>query len=384
MATDISNIRTMQDVINVLSVVYFNMNEIERIYYDMFINPMPMDVTFQRYNDEGVLETITLPNRAKASFNVLTGEGSPNNVVAANIGVFYLDLNSGDMYYKGQDAGSASGWFLMWNSTNLQRNVDFLPPDGDASFLQNLNMDKATSGTLKVSRGGTFVNSITGLVKGNGDNPFSAAVDGVDYLGPGSMTGLIAYYPNATIPVGWLKCDGRECSRSTYARLFNIIGTTYGAGDGSTTFNIPDLRNYFVRCWDDVRPFNTAQEAQVGGHTHALVGSTTVSENDNHTHTCGTMQITGRAIYRCQTAVGTRNGAFSSSTTYKATGHGDTMRGNSVIDLRLIANASNGWTGHTSAATSNHTHELTGDTANNNEGAENTVLNKMLVPIIKY
>ena len=89
MATDISNIRTMQDVINVLSVVYFNMNEIERIYYDMFINPMPMDVTFQRYNDEGVLETITLPNRAKASFNVLTGEGSPNNVVAANIGVFY-------------------------------------------------------------------------------------------------------------------------------------------------------------------------------------------------------------------------------------------------------------------------------------------------------
>ena len=57
MATDLSKIRTLQDVINALNIVYFNMNEIERIYFDMFINPTPMDVTFQRYDDQGVLST---------------------------------------------------------------------------------------------------------------------------------------------------------------------------------------------------------------------------------------------------------------------------------------------------------------------------------------
>ena len=91
MATDISSIRTMQDVINVLSVVYFNMNEVERVYYDIFINPIPMDVELQRYDDEGVLETILVPNRAKSSFSVLTGSGNPNGVTLGNIGALYID-----------------------------------------------------------------------------------------------------------------------------------------------------------------------------------------------------------------------------------------------------------------------------------------------------
>jgi microcystin-dependent protein len=45
----------------------------------------------------------------------------------------------------------------------------------------------------------------------------------------------------ATAPSGFLECDGSAVSRSTYAALFAVIGTTYGAGDGSTTFNVPDL-----------------------------------------------------------------------------------------------------------------------------------------------
>jgi microcystin-dependent protein len=48
-------------------------------------------------------------------------------------------------------------------------------------------------------------------------------------------------------PTGWLATEGTAVSRSTYANLFAAIGTTYGSGDGSTTFNLPDLRGYFVR-----------------------------------------------------------------------------------------------------------------------------------------
>jgi microcystin-dependent protein len=56
-------------------------------------------------------------------------------------------------------------------------------------------------------------------------------------------TGLIAEFGGAGVPNGWLACDGSAVSRTTYAVLFNVISTTWGVGDGSTTFNLPDLRS---------------------------------------------------------------------------------------------------------------------------------------------
>jgi microcystin-dependent protein len=62
-----------------------------------------------------------------------------------------------------------------------------------------------------------------------------------------SEIGAIAAFPNAIEPVGFLYCDGRPVSRTTYNELFNKIGDIYGSGDGSTTFNLPDLRGKFLR-----------------------------------------------------------------------------------------------------------------------------------------
>ena len=53
--------------------------------------------------------------------------------------------------------------------------------------------------------------------------------------------GSVSAYAGENIPTNWLRCDGQEVSRTEYAELFNAIGTTYGTGDGSTTFNLPDL-----------------------------------------------------------------------------------------------------------------------------------------------
>lgn len=55
------------------------------------------------------------------------------------------------------------------------------------------------------------------------------------------------------IPSGWLECDGSEVSRTEYAALFAKIGTTNGAGDGSTTFNLPETRGEYVRGFDNGR-----------------------------------------------------------------------------------------------------------------------------------
>jgi phage-related tail fiber protein len=69
----------------------------------------------------------------------------------------------------------------------------------------------------------------------------------------GVPAGTVIYQAASTAPDGYLKANGAAISRTTYSDLFSAIGTTYGSGDGSTTFNLPDLRGEFIRSWDDSR-----------------------------------------------------------------------------------------------------------------------------------
>lgn len=91
--------------------------------------------------------------------------------------------------------------------------------------------------------------------------------------------GMVQAYAGSTAPTGWLKCNGAAISRTTYATLFAAIGTTYGAGDGGTTFNVPDLRGEFVRGWDDSRGVDSGrslgsfQADEFKSHTHTFAGS---------------------------------------------------------------------------------------------------------------
>lgn len=62
-----------------------------------------------------------------------------------------------------------------------------------------------------------------------------------------AFSGVITMFGGPTAPTGWLLCDGSAVSRTTYATLFAAIGTTYGTGDGSTTFNLPDFRGVFPK-----------------------------------------------------------------------------------------------------------------------------------------
>lgn len=88
--------------------------------------------------------------------------------------------------------------------------------------------------------------------------------------------GTVAHFAANSAPAGWLKANGAAISRSAYAGLFAAIGTTYGAGDGSSTFNVPDLRGEFLRGLDDGRGVDsgrgigTAQLGQMESHTHNI------------------------------------------------------------------------------------------------------------------
>ena len=90
-----------------------------------------------------------------------------------------------------------------------------------------------------------------------------------------SPVGTVIWHAASSAPSGYLKANGAAVSRTTYSSLFSVIGTTYGSGNGSTTFNVPDLRGEFVRGWDDSRgvdsgrAIGTSQAHATQSHRHA-------------------------------------------------------------------------------------------------------------------
>lgn len=98
--------------------------------------------------------------------------------------------------------------------------------------------------------------------------------------------GMVSPYAGASAPTGWLLCDGAAVSRTTYASLYGVVGDTYGAGDGTTTFNVPNLKGRVIVGIDGAdSDFNTRGET--GGwkatqaHTHDLSSHT---HSDDHVH----------------------------------------------------------------------------------------------------
>lgn len=71
--------------------------------------------------------------------------------------------------------------------------------------------------------------------------------------------GAVMSFAMSAAPVGWLPCDGAAINRTTYSALFNVVGTIHGIGDGSNTFNVPDLRGEFIRGWDNGRAVDTGR-----------------------------------------------------------------------------------------------------------------------------
>lgn len=128
----------------------------------------------------------------------------------------------------------------------------------------------------------------------------------------------------ATIPSGWLLCNDQAVSRTTFANLFDAIGTFYGIGDGSTTFNVPDLRAKFPRGAADAQ--NPGSEG--GEDTHAL----TTAELASHSH----------SFTAPQTATSTTGGGGPDRDIINATKTNGTNTVSAVSHTGAIANAGSG------------------------------------------
>ncbi len=97
------------------------------------------------------------------------------------------------------------------------------------------------------------------------------------------QVGSIFSNARSTVPSGYLLCDGSNISRVTYSRLFNVIGTVYGSGDGSTTFAIPDLRGAVPRGTGTSTGYSQNVTVTLGSKTNDAFGSHNHG-GGNHNH----------------------------------------------------------------------------------------------------
>ena len=191
--------------------------------------------------------------------------------------------------------------------------------------------------------------------------------------------GQMAPFAMTTAPTGWLKANGAAVSRTTYAALFAAIGTTWGVGNGSTTFNLPDWRGKFVRGYDDGRGVDvdrvfgapqtdlikshdhTATAANDGAHTH----TGTATSDGAHTHT-GTATSSGAHTH---TGTATSSGAHTHTGTAASSGahtHSVTATYMASVENGLGGNTGSpgAYPTNTALSTSSdgaHTHSVTVD-----------------------
>lgn len=147
---------------------------------------------------------------------------------------------------------------------------------GSISGNTEVGSSSGTSGDTNIySYNDVNVTCSTGEINITGDTTITGdlTIVGSNNIMP---IGAVMLMAMASVPSGWAKCNGAAVSRTsgTYSALFAVIGTTYGAGDGVNTFNLPDLRGEFVRGWDDGRGVDTGR----------AIGSTQQQQLEKHKH----------------------------------------------------------------------------------------------------
>ena len=175
-----------------------------------------------------------------------------------------------------------SNWISICTLDQSNNNVLSITTQGLTLGATTLTSTGADLNQLaSLTRGSLIYGNASGdtarLVKGGAGTVLSS--DGTDIAwaasAGGVATGTVVSLATSTEPTGYLECDGAAVSRSTYSDLFSTIASTYGAGDGSSTFNLPDLRGEFIRGFDNSRGvdtsrvFGSAQADELKSHTHS-------------------------------------------------------------------------------------------------------------------
>lgn len=230
-----------------------------------------------------------------------------------NLYVWYKDVDGGEQWVvSSASIGVGSNGLLKEITGDLPVEINTITNGADKPIISVRNAtsaapgivrfatqpehDAASSTAVALTPGGlkigikNYVPDATDIEIGSQRNATQAEVDaGVlnnvtvtpetlanSTLIGGAPVGSILMWPVVTVPSGWLECNGAAISRTTYDDLFGVIGSNYGAGNGTTTFNLPDLRGEFIRGWDNTkgtdggRTLGSFQTQQIQSHFHTV------------------------------------------------------------------------------------------------------------------
>ena len=207
--------------------------------------------------------------------------------------------------------------------------------------------------------------------------------------------GDIKWVSTPAPPYGWMKANGAAISRSAYSKLYNAIGLAFGPGDGSTTFNLPDLRSEFIRGWDDSRGvdvgriFGSSQAPNLAAHAHDATGG-------DHTHTASSGNVSADHAH----GVNINTGYVSANHTHQAglqgptkiqSGNWGSYGANTGATSGFDANHYHNVAGGTGGINANHTHAITINSADvtptiglTGTGTDTRPRNVALLGVIKY
>lgn len=200
------------------------------------------------------------------------------------------------------------------------------------------------------------------LLQGTGDGGGEEPPPVVQFV----PSGAIMQFAGASVPAGWLLCNGEPVSRTTYANLFAAIGTAYGVGNNTTTFNLPNLKGKIPVGMDVAVPIFNALN-NTGGTTGVTLGVANLPQHNhglnNHAHTLSH----GHPL----TGTGTHT---HTGTTYNDGNHQHTFR-DFPIDTQILQAGSTAYyrTGVNASTTGNASHTHTLDITSTNSGHSHTV-----------
>lgn len=164
-----------------------------------------------------------------------------------------------------------------------------------------------------------------GAIQVNGVDAVTFDVNGLATGGGVIPVGSIITWITSTPPTGYIECNGDPISRTTYAALFAVLGTDYGVGDGSTTFNLPDFRGEFLRGWDNTKgsdPDAASRTDRGDGTTGDVVGSKQPSENLSHGHSIRGTNAAGTTGTSSYLGAINVTGSFNSTATLSGVDNG--------------------------------------------------------------
>ena len=180
---------------------------------------------------QGQNKLYTIFNNTSGGYAITIGAPTGTAVTIPS-GVTATVFTNGSDFYSAQ-TGSAGNFTVNGTLT-----ATGLTDTGNMSVGGTFT---ATSGTVTIGSG-AITGTITAPTAATGTNTTQLATTAF-VLANGAPTGVINMWPTVSAPTGYLLCDGSAVSRSTYSALFSVVSTTFGIGDGTTTFNLPNYTN---------------------------------------------------------------------------------------------------------------------------------------------